>query len=137
MVIASGGASLFNLATGEAVWEIDCPALGGAVSADGRLLALRSNKDIYLWDLSTGQLLRQLTGHTSTVNSVRFSRRGQTLASGSGDNTVRLWDVATGRELRQLTGHTSTVNSVRFSRRGQTLASGSDDGVVRLWRVGF
>ncbi|MDC0838019.1 trypsin-like peptidase domain-containing protein, partial [Limnoraphis robusta] len=109
VVIAGGGASLFNLATGEAVWEIDCPALGGAVSADGQLLALRSNKDIYLWDLSTGQLLRQLTGHTRDVRSVSFSPDGQTLASGSGDNTVRLWDVATGRELRQLTGHTDWV----------------------------
>ncbi|GAB4296759.1 MAG: hypothetical protein Fur0025_34510 [Oscillatoriaceae cyanobacterium] len=135
VVISGGGATLFNLATGEALWEIDCPASGGAVSANGRLLALGGDKDIYLWDLTTGQFLRQLTGHTSWVYSLSFSPDGQTLASGSDDNTVRLWDVATGRELRQLTGHTSSVYSVSFSPDGQTLASGSDDNTVRLWDV--
>jgi WD40 repeat protein len=69
----------------------------------------RRIKDIYLWDMTTGKFLRQLTGHTNDVKSVAISPDGQTLASGSYDNTVRLWDVATGRELRQLTGHTEGV----------------------------
>jgi WD40 repeat protein len=135
VVIATGGATLFNMATGEALWEIDCPAWGGAVSADGRLLALRNGKDIYLWDITTGKFLRQFTGHTSYVFSVAISPDGQTLASGSRDKTVRLWDVATGRELRQLTGHTEYVSSVAISADGQTLASGSGDETVRLWDV--
>ncbi len=60
IVIARGGTTLFNLRTGEALWEIDCPTLwGGAVTADGRLLALGGNENIYLWDLTTGQFLRQ------------------------------------------------------------------------------
>ena len=39
--------------------------------------------------------------------SVSFSPDGQTLASGSLDDTVRLWDVSSGRQLRSLTGHTA------------------------------
>lgn len=42
------------------------------------------------------QLKSELMGHMSAVNSVAFSRDGQTLASGSADNTIRLWDVASG-----------------------------------------
>ncbi len=91
IVIAHGGAALFNLRTGEALWEIDCPADDGAVTADGRLLALSRNQDIYLWDLTTGQFLRQLTGHTSWVRSVVFSPDGKYLASGSKDGVMRLW----------------------------------------------
>jgi WD40 repeat protein len=39
--------------------------------------------------------LRGLTGY---VLSVAFSPDGKTLASGSGDGTIKLWDVATGKQ---------------------------------------
>ena len=77
-----------------------------------------------------------LTGHTDRVESVSFSPDGQTLASGSVDETIRLWDVGTGRVIRTLTGHTDAVWSLSFSPDGQTLASGSVDETIRLWDVG-
>ena len=63
--------------------------------------------------------------------------RASTLATGSGDETVRLWDVATGQPHRQpLTGHTERRGRRwRSARTGSTLATGSDDGTVRLWDV--
>src|SRR5262249_40978276 len=36
----------------------------------------------------------RLPGHKSYVWSLAFSKGGETLASGSGDATVRLWDTA-------------------------------------------
>ena len=73
------------------------------------------------------------TGHTKRVNSVVFSPDGNTIASGSSDNTVRLWDAKTGTLKDILTGHTLGFNSVAFSPDGNTLASGSWDKTVRLW----
>jgi predicted Ser/Thr protein kinase len=134
LVCAYGGAALFNMSSGEALWEIDCPANCGALSRDGTLLALGGARDIYLWDLRTGQFLRQLAGHRYEVYNVAFSPDGKILASGSRDETLRLWDVATGSELRQLSRSWSAVYSVAFSPDGKILASGSYC-TLRLWDV--
>ena len=44
-----------------------------------------------LWKLDGTSVGIPFTGHTHYVNSVAFSPDGQTIVSGSGDNTVRLW----------------------------------------------
>ncbi|MDH6104584.1 trypsin-like peptidase domain-containing protein [Anabaenopsis tanganyikae CS-531] len=84
---------------------------------------------------SSSSLVNTLTGHSEWVRSVAFSPDGQTLASGSDDDTIKLWDVATGTSIATLTGHSSWVNSVAFSPDGKTLASGSWDGTIKLWDV--
>ena len=58
---------------------------------------------------------------------------GQTLASGSDDNTVRLWRVTDGVLPHTLKEHTGGVVSVVFVLDGHMLVSGSYDGAVRLW----
>jgi len=42
--------------------------------------------------------------HPAEVRSIAFSPDGQTLASGSYDNTVRLWRAADGALLKHLEG---------------------------------
>jgi len=78
---------------------------------------------IKLWDLRTGELRHTLSGHSKEVTSVAFSP-GSTLASGSGDRTIKLWNPDTGK-FSTLSEHLQAVTSVTFSPDGQTLASGS------------
>ena len=72
-----------------------------------------------------------LTGHTRQVYFVSFSSDG-TLASVSGDGTVKLWDVVIQKNITTLRVGGS---SVAFSPDGITLASGVWDGTVELWDV--
>ena len=86
--------------------------------------------------LPSGILLeRTLKGHFNWVRSVAYSPDGQTLASGSDDNTIKLWNVNTGNLLQTFTGHSDLVWSVAYSPDGQTLASGSWDKTIKLWDV--
>ena len=102
-------------------------------SPDGARLAVASSIGIWLYDTATHQEVALLTGHVSGVESVAYSPEGETIASGSGDGTVRLWDANTGEHLQTLEGHTDWVFSVSYSPDGQIIASGARDGTIRLW----
>jgi hypothetical protein len=77
-----------------------------------------------LWDISDPYQphpLSTLTGHTSAIYSVAFSRDGHTLATTSVDGTARLWDISDPHQphpLNTLTGHTSAVTRWRSAPTG-------------------
>ncbi|NJS09874.1 MAG: hypothetical protein HC789_05555, partial [Microcoleus sp. CSU_2_2] len=57
---------------------------------------------VRLWDISTGECLKILQGHTSRINYVAFSSNGKIIAACSRDGTIRLWDFETGECLKIL-----------------------------------
>ena len=107
-----------------------------AVSPDRKVVArVNENYQIKLWEVSTGNELATLRGHSALVYCITFSPDGKSLASGSLDKTVKLWDVGTGNELATLRGHSALVYSVAFSPDGKVLTSSSLDKTVKLWDV--
>lgn len=107
-----------------------------AISPDGQTLASAGNRDgtIELWQISTGEKVGTLIGHTEGVRYLTFSPDGQTLASGSWDKTIKLWRISTGQELCTLTGHRFSVTALAFTPDGQTLVSGCGNKTIKIWQ---
>jgi WD40 repeat protein len=117
--------------TGQTEWEADATA----ISPDGRLLAsTATDKQILVWDLTTGSLRHRFAGQPFRVPALAFSPDSVTLAAGGGDRTIRLWDMASGQVRRTLQGHGDWVCTVAFSPDGRTIASGSCDWAAHRGR---
>ena len=59
---------------------------------DTVLLAGLRNGGIELFDLTTGEKITTLKGHTATVETLVFSHDGETLVSTGQDGTILVWD---------------------------------------------
>ena len=74
-----------------------------------------------------------MTGHSESVLSVNFSPHSRSLASGSGDTTVRIWDLNTQTRMHECKGHKNWVLCVCWSPDAAVIASGDVDGLICLW----
>ena len=45
-----------------------------------------------MWDVTTGNKVTVLDGHTQGVETLKFSPNGETLVSTARDGTILLWD---------------------------------------------
>jgi uncharacterized protein (TIGR03067 family) len=70
-------------------------AEGSGIKADKGMGTVR------LWDVTTGQQKATLEPHGPFVTAVVFSPDGMTLASGSGDTTVKLWSVPASNDAKE------------------------------------
>ncbi|KAJ1302506.1 hypothetical protein OPQ81_002824 [Rhizoctonia solani] len=75
------------------------------------------------------------TSRTFVYGILILDDKGNIIASGSNDNSVRLWEVQSQSESSVFTGHYGRVNSVAFSPDGAYITSGSDDTTIRIWDV--
>ena len=94
-----------------------------------------------LWQTTDGQQRITWEAHAGWVRSIVFSSDGQTLFSGSDDQTVKQWDL-TSLCLQVFSSmHTGFVWSVAQARQQNlsgsysVLASGGMDQMVRLWDI--
>lgn len=110
--------------------------VGLSLSSDGKtLVTAGADGNIRIWNITTGQVERTLSGHTNSLYKAVLSPNENFLASSSRDRTARIWDVAAGQELYKLTGFKCSVKSVAFSPNGKMLDVVGNDGMLKVWDV--
>ena len=115
------------------------PVKALAFLAAGRQIVTLDNQGaVSVWEVATGENVRDLTPPGFELTSLTASADGKTIAAGKtawdGAAAVYLWDAATGKLLHTLAGHTADVNALAFAPDGRKLASGGN-ATVRLWDV--
>src|SRR5438309_5115615 len=86
-------------------------------------------------DNPEGFTLQRKLGGGVRLYRMAWSPRGDKIAAGCRDSTIRVWDAESGDLVEILKGHMDTVLSVTWSADAETLASGSRDGSIRIWDV--
>mmetsp|Transcript_11694 Transcript_11694/g.47229 ORF Transcript_11694/g.47229 Transcript_11694/m.47229 type:complete len:415 (-) Transcript_11694:66-1310(-) len=73
-------------------------------SADGRLLAVPVGAGVFLFDLSTSELLLELQGHFDAVYSAVFNPNVEELYSGGADPVIQVWKPGVDADAAVLRG---------------------------------
>ena len=102
-----------------------------SVTEDSRFaLSGSSDNSVKLWDLSSGQELRNLRGR-HPVDAVAITPDGHYGFSGSQDGTLRLWDLISGREGNFKVG--TEPSHVALTPDGKYGISAGSDGELKYW----
>lgn len=104
--------------------------------SSGRLVATGGEDcRVNLWSVNKPNCIMSLTGHTSPVESVRFSTSEKLIVAGSQSGSLRVWNMEEAKIQRTLMGHKANVCSLDFHPYGEFVASGSVDTNIKLWDV--
>ncbi len=102
-------------------------------SPDGRTLASSAaDKVVRLLNVTNGQVIRSLEGHTHHVLAVAWHNDAVTLASAGADQSVKVWNTETGEQKRTIGGMPKEATALRFVKDSSELLTAGADGNVRL-----
>jgi WD40 repeat protein len=89
-----------------------------------------SSNNLQIYNYNTGDLIKTLTGHSSSVYSIEMLS-GQFMASGGDDQSVIIWDLFSYTIKYTLTGHNVVLCVKRLS--SNLIASGDLNGKIIVW----
>jgi WD40 repeat protein len=105
---------------------------GRAIAAGHRPIAGAPQSSVRLWDVATGQVLRNYNGLSGNVHAVAFNAEGNRLVACDASKVVKVWDAQTGGEVQSIQ-QPAGANNVAFHPDGRRLVTTNRDGNLRMW----
>lgn len=102
-------------------------------SPEGDWALTAGHHTLVLWDMQTGQALRNWTA-PAEVLSVSLGSNGNYALLGTADHSAVLFDVKRGG-IKRAFHHENRVRSVDMSDSGNLAITGSEDYTAKLWNV--
>ncbi|NXM02860.1 AHI1 protein, partial [Tyrannus savana] len=110
-------------------------------SHDGKTLAAacagRNGYPIVLYEIPSGQFLREFYGHLNIVYDLCWSKDNQYLLTASSDGTVRMWKIEMqAASAVRVFPHPSFVYTAKYHPIADSLVvTGCYDSVIRIWNA--
>ncbi|NXG04076.1 AHI1 protein, partial [Sakesphorus luctuosus] len=110
-------------------------------SHDGKTLAAacagRNGYPIVLYEIPSGQFVREFYGHLNIVYDLCWSKDNQYLLTASSDGTVRMWKIETqAASAVKVFPHPSFVYTAKYHPIADSLVvTGCYDSVIRIWNA--
>ncbi|XP_040271966.1 WD repeat and SOCS box-containing protein 2 isoform X3 [Bufo bufo] len=129
----------FGCTSAPAGWKLWPLSRQDAKSSETWLLLATGLSDghVKVWEVHTGRLLFNLSGHQDVVRDLSFTKNGSlTLVTASRDKTLRIWDLKKdGKLVQVLSGHVQWVYCCSISQDCSMLCSAAGENVVLLWSM--
>jgi WD40 repeat protein/tRNA A-37 threonylcarbamoyl transferase component Bud32 len=141
-LVGEGLRHAWNLTTGDRElspplkngrWDGPVIMRSGALSPNGKLVAVAGWLEVRLFDYDTGQEVGSHLGHTDWMDECHFSPDSRRVATASGDSTARIWEAPSGKPITPPLRHAGRVFMAQFSPDGQRVVTASEDGTARVW----
>lgn len=92
-------------------------------SPDGRTLVSTFNERLFVWDVESGTMRREIRRQDPKVCDLTLAPDGRTLATS--DDTIRIFDIESGQQVLALEPDAGRANVMAFSPDGKRLYTGS------------
>jgi WD40 repeat protein len=120
-------------------YRVPVPVMAVVFSPDGSLLATSGYREVLLWNVADGQLVRRISNLAERPHDIEFTADGKTIAVAAGTpgqmGEVKFFNVDNGALVADLFTTDDEVFAVAFSPDGSRLAAAAADRSIRLFDV--
>ncbi|MEM8893936.1 MAG: WD40 repeat domain-containing protein [Bacteroidota bacterium] len=92
-----------------------------------------SDHKVRIFDLKDFSLIKEISGHSNSVFTVRYTPDFQQLISAGRDAHFKVWDTIKYEEQESVVAHMYAINHIDFSPSGKHFVTCSMDKAIKVW----